>query len=813
MKRLFLGAALLLTASTYAQQRQAPAYPLITHHPYFSIWSGSDTLNAATTTHWTGAKQSLNGMVSVDGKIYNFMGKAEKIYTPILPAGDQAEYSVQYTETKPSNGWEGLGFNDNAWKSGPAPFGSEKGQVRTEWKSNDIWVRRTFDLNKITEKPVFLKLNHDDNIEVYINGKPAYTKTGWTEGFAYIPVNKKLLKTGRNIIAVHVANTAGGRWLDLGLVEEAVIKGPAVLEAKQKSIDLNATQTIYGFTCGGVDLNVTFTSPLLMDDLDLMARPVSYISTKVSSNDGKQHQVKLYFGASSSIAVHAAFQPVKGVEYSRNGLNILKAGTIEQPLLKRSGDDVRIDWGSLYVAVPQQTNAVQSISTEADALNNFISGTDPAATEMTGAKLRLNTIIPVGTVGGTAVDNYIMIGYDEIFAVQYFQNNLRPWWNINGIETIENQFALASQQYSSIMKKCVDFDKKLYDDALKSGGEQYAKLCEIVYRQAISAHTLTKSPEGEILFLSKENFSNGSINTVDITYPSAPLFLIYNPDLLKGMMNGIFYYSESGRWKKPYAAHDLGTYPLANGQTYGEDMPVEESGNMLILAAAIAKAEGNADYARKHWETLSVWADYLSKEGFDPANQLSTDDFAGHLARNANLSVKAITALGGYAMLADMLGNKDVAKKYQALAKDMAIRWMNIADAGDHYALTFNQKNSWSQKYNLVWDKVLNLNLFPEEVYKKEVNFYLTKQNVYGLPLDSRETYTKSDWVLWSATLADNSKDFNALVSPMYKYALETPDRVPLSDWHGTINSRRMNFTARSVVGAYFIKMLEHKLK
>src|SRR5207247_11151920 len=134
------------------------------------------------------------------------------------------------------------------------------------------------------------------------------------------------------------------------------------------------------------------------------------------------------------------------------------------------------------------------------------------------------------------------------------------------------------------------------------------------------------------------------------------------------------------------------------------------------------------------------------------------------LARNSNISIKAIMGIAGYARLAEQLAYNDVAKKYRDTAAAMVPRWMKLSDAGDHYALAFDQSNTWSQKYNMVWDKILGFDLFPKEVYEKEIKYYLTKQNNYGLPLDSRRTYTKSDWVLWTATLADQPSDFLALV-------------------------------------------------
>jgi len=810
MRKLFLPALCLFFSLTAKAQDKAPAYPLITHDAYFSIWSFGDGLNKSVTKHWTGKEQSLLGVIKVDDQFYRFLGEESKNYITLLPAADELKYQANYTFDQPEKGWETDTYNDGAWKKGEAPFGDDRAD-KTRWNTDDLYFRRTFDVTNVTAAKKYLKLNHDDNVMVYLNGKLIYKKNGWISDYSYLPIEDGILQKGKNVLAIHCKNTAGGRHLDAGIVEEDA-QNVKMAAATQTDVAIEATTTKYTFKAGNVELQVSFTSPLLLNDIKLTARPISYINYAVKSTDAKSHKVDVFFSASSNIAVNTPNQAVSAWKTSKNNLSILKTGTVEQSVLKKRGDDVRIDWGYLYVAVPAKFNATQFIGAQNSCLKDFISAKYPGQVQVSNAKnLSLSSVIPFGTVSATTVEKYIMLGYDDLKSVEYFGEKLSPVWRQSGSGQFEDQLAEANTQYPLLKAKCAAFDAKLYADAEKAGGKEYADMCKLAYRQAIAAHKIVYAPNGDILFLSKENFSNGSINTVDVTYPSAPQFLVYNPELLKGMLNGIFYYSESGKWKKPFAAHDLGTYPLANGQTYGEDMPVEEAGNMIILTAAITKAEGNAKYAEKHWEVMSVWANYLLREGFDPANQLCTDDFAGHLARNANLSVKAIVALGGYAQMAQMLGKTDVATKYRTAALQMAQNWMKMADDGDHYALTFNDKNTWSQKYNLVWDKLLKLDLFPKTVYKKEIDFYLTKQKDFGLPLDSRKTYSKSDWIMWTATLADNEADFQKFVHPIYRFATETESKVPLSDWHETTNGKMVGFQARSVVGGYFIKMLADK--
>ncbi|MQP28415.1 DUF4965 domain-containing protein [Sphingobacterium faecium] len=803
----------LTICQVQGQHRKAPAYPLITHNPNFSIWSTTDNLHESTTKHWTDADHSLLGLINVDGQIYRFLGKEEPNYKTILNASDTKPYDVQYTEVKPSGDWILWDYNTSHWKSGMAAIGDDEKHVKTLWKTDDIWVRRTFNITDPSSiNDLYLKINHDDNIEVFLNGKKVYEKNGWTNSFQYQSIRKADLKKGQNVLAIHVSNTAGGRFLDFGLVDKLKESGPNVQIAVQKDVEITATQTIYNFIAGKVNLKLTFTSPLLMDDLTLLSRPVSYITYSVRANDGKSHAVDVLLSASSNIAVYKPSQEVSAQNYSTDHLSILKTGTLEQPVLQKGADDMRIDWGYFYVAALKKTGAVQFVTPVGAAVDAFRRGSK-VSTVSNGTSLALNTIIPFGSVGNTEVNRFVELGYDEIYAIQYFKNNLRPWWNNSGKETIEDQLNKAAVDYQSVMDKCAAFDKQVYADAIKSGGKAYAHLSILAYRQSIAAHTLVKSPTNELLWLSKENNSGGFINTVDVTYPSAPLYLIYNPELLKGMLNGIFYFSESGLYPHPWAAHDLGTYPLANGQTYGEPMPVEESGNMIILTAAITKVQQDGSYAKKHWKTLTTWVNYLVQEGFDPKTQLCTDDFAGHLARNANLSVKAIVGIACYAQMAEVLGEIETAKKYRNIAENMVVKWIDLADAGDHYALTFDNKNTWSQKYNLVWDKVLGLNLFPQQVYDTEIKYYLTKQNKFGIPLDSRKAYTKNDWILWTAVFAPKREQFDALIQPVYRHAIETESRVPLNDFYDSNTGIRENFKARSVVGGFYMKILADRIQ
>jgi len=681
MFRTLLTAVSIVVAIASPGQAQPafrpPAIPLVTHDPYFSIWSTSDRLTDRPTSHWTGTPHPMSALVRVDGHAFRVMGH--------LPA--------------------------------------------------DV---------------------------------PALT---------------------------------------------------------QRSVTVLPLRTVYVFGGDGIELTLTFLSPMLPHDLELVSRPASYVTFLARATDGRAHDVAIYYDASSQIAVNSPNQPVTWDASREDALERLRVGTAAQPVLAKDGDNLRIDWGYLYVAAPRAAGTTTRIARDVDAERSFVTtGALPAA-DTTDAPRPVDDRTPVlavafalGSVSAAPVSRHVIVAYDDEWSVEFMGERARPWWRRDGADA-PAMLQAAERDYQRLVSASEAYDTALMRDLEQRGGAAYARVAALAFRQTLAAHKLVAHPKtGEPLYFSKENFSNGCMGTVDVTYPSSPFFLFFAPKLLAAQLRPVLEYAASPRWSFPFAPHDLGRYPKANGQVYGggekteeNQMPVEESGNMLLMLGGLAALHEDVSLTQQYWPTISKWIAYLESKGFDPENQLSTDDFAGHLAHNANLSLKAILALAAGGDLARRRGDAAEAARLGTVATGMAAKWDEAARDGEHYRLAFDRAGTWSQKYNLVWDTLLGYRLFPDQVRRRELVHYKTRQNTYGLPLDNRADYTKGDWIVWTATLAETPADFAALVTPLFAFLDETPDRVPFSDWYSTTSGLKRGFQARSVVGGVFIPMLSNR--
>lgn len=609
------------------------------------------------------------------------------------------------------------------------------------------------------------------------------------------------------------------RWM--GSMPRGYFGMEPVEAMKQSSVELTPLQSKYAFEMAGLELRVTFFTPLFPKDLDVMSRPVTYLSWSARSTDGRQHAVDLMLDVDPLVAVDQPAQPVTWSRLHAKGLTLLNVGSRDQQTLHQSGDRVREDWGYFHLVVPDAANASTALSL--DGVPSFVKSgelpdTDevamPAPAGRRGHAAHLAAKLPLGSVGGTAVERHVELAYTDGYSIEYLGRKLRAYWQRNGMKESE-MLALADEQYPELKQRGDRFDADTMAEMERAGGADYSYLTSLLFRQTIAAHKLVADLDGTPMFFSKENDSNGCIDTVDVTYPSSPFFLLFNPKLLEAQLEPLMRYAALPRWRFPFAPHDLGTYPLANGQVYGggeeneeNQMPVEESGNLILMIDALERREGNWSFAKKYMPQLTLWAKYLEEKGLDPENQLSTDDFAGHLAHNTNLSIKAIEALGAFVQIARGVGETKLADHYEGVVRKMPAQWEKMALDGDHYRLAFDQPGTWSQKYNLVWDDILDLHLFPKQVMETEWRFYMTQLKPYGLPLDNRKTITKLDWEVWTASLSAKPEQFQDLIHRLVVWSDSTSSRVPTTDYYDAVNGKQISFQARSVVGGVFIRAL-----
>ncbi|MBI2299334.1 MAG: DUF4965 domain-containing protein [Armatimonadetes bacterium] len=591
---------------------------------------------------------------------------------------------------------------------------------------------------------------------------------------------------------------------------------PADLPAMpQVGLQVTPTRTLCTFDDGRVRVELSFLAPALPHDLDALSLPLTYLTWQVRSVDRARHRVALFDSTSVQLAVNTPEQEVAWGRESAGPLTLLRAGTVEQAILGSSGDSHNLDWGYVYAATTT-AGCRAAIGEGARLRDAFAAGGSLPGEDDTRLPRAANDAEPalafefdLGQVTALAQTRQVIIALDEIYAIRYTGRKLRPYWRRQGASP-QAMLTRAAAAYRQLAARCAAFDRELTADLTTLGGDRYAQLCALAYRQALGACGLAADARGQPLLFPKENTSNGDIATVDVIYPLEPMLLLLSPRLAKAAVAPVLNYASSPRWRWASAPHDLGTYPNARGtDEAGEGMPVEETANLLLLCDAIAHADGNADFVTPWWPTLGKWAVYLEQYGLDPADQLCTDDFMGHLAHNANLSLKAILALAAYGDLCRLRRDTAGADRYARLARSDADHWQQVAADGDHSRLAFDQPGTWSQKYNLVWDRILGLDVFPVPVSEREVSWYRRQLGPYGVPLDSRTKSSKTDWAVWSASLAWRDTEFRALVSPIWDYMNQTTARDPLPDLYPTDGlGRGGGMFARPVVGGLFVRML-----
>ncbi len=583
-----------------------------------------------------------------------------------------------------------------------------------------------------------------------------------------------------------------------GIYRRFLGKGHHITEFMwQTDLDITPLASTFTLETDQVRLKVKFWSPFFLDDWHLLSMPIGFIDYEVDSIDGREHEIRLHLnlhenfcGEGTSPKVYESFGDY-GVLYHK-----------KQEPLAYGGDNVEADWGYYYLFG-----------------ENVVVRED--------SHYRLTSIHSGKGTHFTATD---MIAFDDTFSIEYMGKQLKGLWT-EKYKTIQEAAAFCRAHHDCLLKRVREWDQRILEDA-KPFGEDYQKVVSAAFRQVLAAHKLVRDTDGKILYFSKECLSNGCMNTVDLSYPAMPLFLLYAPELLPGMMNAIFEFASLEVWKFPYSPHDIGLYPLGGGQFYScylqeteklrniykmtaedkvykpeEQMPVENSGNMLILIYAYYKKTGDLDYIQKHYDFLKQWADYLVEKGDCSELQLCTDDFAGKFKGNINLAIKAAVAIGVFGKVAELCG-QDGAPYFQAAASKAAYIEEAGRDGG-HLAAAFDRKPSWSLKYNLIWDRIFRLKLFSQEIYKGEVALYLQEEGPYGVPLNSFRTFTKSDWTMWVSALDDTGKATQQFAATMVKVLASMKRNVPFPDLYDTEDGRWLGMLChRSVQGGLWMPVL-----
>ncbi|KAF3917174.1 hypothetical protein ABW20_dc0103165 [Dactylellina cionopaga] len=659
--------------------------------------------------------------------------------------------------------------------------------------------------------------------------------------------------------------------------------GYSVQDPKYHGVDFDASKTWLRYSIeeegGEVDVQLTFTSPITVNNTMRQSIPAGYLEIAVDGN----LDCEVYVDLNGLWVTGDRGSDIRWEMTEHGGLRSWKVTRSRE--LHFSEDRDRAEWGSLYFTAPKDTHYE---SNESAPVRQRFAHNKPLR-NVTDTRFRsVMDAEPIfafskhfslqGNSSGSSTPKHASALFtiahvqDEVaqFASARGQTTMRPLWK----GYFEDDFDLVHfhfHDYDSAVSEADKFNKQLVEHASRAmdgaAAETYTEILLLSTRQVLGGTSFSGTPSRPLLFL-KEISSDGNFQTIDVIFPAFPFFLYVNPSWLRYLLEPLLEHQAAGLYPNDYSMHDLGSsFPNATGHPDGRDeyMPVEECGNMLIMGAAavgsliqeygggekgrkMAKewlegAWGDGGRPRDRYSLWRKWTGYLIEFGLLPENQLSTDDFAGRLANQTNLALKGILGIKAMSELAAVVGNAKDEKYFSDVADSYVKTWHELALTrdGTHTKLAYHWQGSWGTLYNLYADSLLcyrkglksplsqfsTLNqkssrkgrlqtplddiasspgFVPEDIYTKQSDWYQEVEQKYGLPLDSRHIYTKSDWEFFAAAVATR-KTREIIILDVGKWVSETSTDRPFTDLYDTEGDGGfpgINFMARPVVGGHF---------
>ncbi|KAF3014023.1 hypothetical protein E8E14_010344 [Neopestalotiopsis sp. 37M] len=589
----------------------------------------------------------------------------------------------------------------------------------------------------------------------------------------------------------------------------------------QTDFSYTSTRSTFIMNVGGkVGMNITFMSPVTPDDLKRQSLTFTYLDVAVESIDGASHDVQIYADVSGE---WASGDPAAVITWDTNTADGVRYHTFQrQDQAEFSEVRNQASWGTWYWSTADIDGVTYESGIDVDVRAKF--NNDGVLTNTKDTNFRaVNDNWPVfgfakdlGSVGSASVSTVFSLGLTQDNAISFLGEgssltSVPSLWKsyfANDLDAVTFFY----NDYSEASSLATDLDNRVASASLAAAGQNYLTITSLSVRQAFGALQFTNTDSEPLIFL-KEISSNSDIETVDVIYPSIPLLIWANPKLLAYLLDPLFINQENGHYPNTNAIHDLGTFPVAKGYPDGSDepMPLEECGNMIIMALAYAQRASDTAYLNTHYAILKQWAGYLVDEALIPANQLSTDDFAGTLANQTNLALKGIIGLRAMSEIAKLTGHSDDEKTYGDTATSYISQWQNLginsAANPPHTTLSYGDGDSHGLLYNLYANSLLGFgyDFVPQSVYDMQSNFYPTVALEYGVPLDTRHTWTKSDWEMFAAAIASvETRDM--FISKLANWINVTPTNLAFTDLYdaATGDFPGITFHARPVVGGHF---------